>query len=115
MSRLRINGRGQRWIAGLLVLTLAVLTPVSCLIHCALMDARRQASQIAFFLCDHGDPGAMQAMDHAAAPLPRAFYELLSSPATALPLVLTLVFCLVPRPAPLPALLRFRPPTPPPR
>jgi hypothetical protein len=115
VSSRSVNRVIQRCLAGLVVLTLAVLSPASCLIHCAIMDARRHAVELAFFLCDHGEPIALHAVEMPPMPMPRAFYELLPSLAFHAPLTIVLVFVLALRPAPLPARLRCQPPTPPPR
>ncbi len=105
----------QRIVASLVALMLAVLNPASCLIHCAVMDARQEAAQLAFFLCDHGEPSVGYSAEMPPTQLPRAFYELLPSLAIFAPLTLVLMLVLMLRPALQPALLRYQPPTPPPR
>jgi hypothetical protein len=94
---------------------LAVLNPASCLIHCAIMDARQEAAQLAFFLCDHAEPVAVHAAHLPTSPMPRAFYELVSSFAIIVPPLLVLVLFLTLRSTSYPYRVRFQPPTPPPR
>jgi hypothetical protein len=115
MSGFFANWVLHRLLAGLAALTLAVLNPASCLIHCAMMDARHEAAYLAFFLCDHGEPNALHQAELPPTQMPRAFYEVLASPATLVPLTLVLLVILVPRPTPQPLFVPTRPPTPPPR
>lgn len=115
VNRLWTNLIVQRSVVGLIVLTLAVVNPVSCLIHCVMMDARLRAAQTAFFLCDHGEPVVVHAAHLPATPMPRAFYEVLPSVAAGVAPLLILVRLLTARPTLQPAFVRFQPPTPPPR
>jgi hypothetical protein len=115
-----VNGHPYKWLgvrasALLVVLVLAVLSPLSCLVHCAVLDARQHTYGVAFFLCDHGDLVPQAQPTDLPAPLsPRAVYELVLLALMTLLLVRTTQQLL--RPAP----VLFHPwqsppPTPPPR
>lgn len=119
-------------LAVLVVLTLAVLNPIVCLIHCAAMDAlihhahtyQTSTSGGSFFLCDMpfqtGQPHVavtaerIQSSTTAASTLPRAVYESVTS----VPLLITLLLFLIAHLNLLNVSMSSRntpPPTPPPR
>lgn len=107
-----------RAAALLLAITLGLLSPLSCVIHCAILQLFVEPPAISHFLC--GEPGAMRAVTSPAAhlpaaPTPRALYELLSPP-TCVSVPTTVQFTTIAistfvRPRP----VALTPPTPPPR
>jgi hypothetical protein len=101
-------------LAYFIALTLAVLNPLACMIHCAAIDARAHqghahetsASGISFYLCDMSlllsQPPAMMAAERistqpaASSALPRAVYEGVALPTITLSLLVLLMAFLTP-------------------
>jgi hypothetical protein len=90
------GGAGYRLlpiVAVITILHLGVLTPLSCIVHCALQQRAVDQSALAFFLCSEHHTNADAAIPVAApadGASPRAFYELLC------PLMLLAVLPLLP-------------------
>lgn len=94
---LRLSGgagyRLFKLVAVLAVLHLGLLTPLSCIVHCALQPRAADQSALAFFLCGEHHTSADTALPVPApadSASPRAFYELLR------PLLLLTVLPLLP-------------------
>ncbi len=101
-------------LAYFIVLTLAVLNPLTCLIHCAVIDAwshrghahETGTSGISFYLCDmsllmSGPPATMTAERISTQPAatsapPRAVHEGIALATIALPLLVLLIAFLQP-------------------
>jgi hypothetical protein len=100
-------------LASLIALTLAVLNPLACLIHCAVIDARAHRAQAqhaaadaaALYLCDLlrlGQSDAVMStapistLPPAAGILPRAFYEGTVPAVIGLPLLILVTALLAP-------------------
>ncbi len=119
------RGLGWRWarwapgvVALLLVLTLGLLSPLSCIIHCAIRQFLAERPAISYFLC--GEHGTLRASTASTtqlptAPTPRALYEMLSPPIRVIALATVLVFAVAARLPLRPRSLALAPPTPPPR
>ncbi|MCS6882814.1 MAG: hypothetical protein RMK84_09735 [Oscillochloridaceae bacterium] len=97
------------------IVTIALVNPLLCLVHCAMSERHAALSaEQRHFLCDLGDTDAGRVSGPFAAVWsgPRAVYEALPLPATALVIVVALVGILVAAPltARQHAPLRDRPP-----
>ncbi|GAB4424060.1 MAG: hypothetical protein OHK0015_02400 [Chloroflexi bacterium OHK40] len=119
-------------VAAIIVLTLAILNPLACVIHCATLDARALQAHThgtgveagAAFLCElsalMSQPPTAVAAEQISLPLlavsslPRAVYEGVALAAFALPLLVLLVGFRPPRATPIVS-YRTSPPCPPPR
>lgn len=110
-----------RWwphaVALLIALELGLLSPLSCVIHCAVQGMLAERPALAFFLCgEHGTLAAPATSDIPPGPTPRASYELLQCPLTLLMVTsLLLVAVLAPFPGQRCRPVTLPPPTPPPR
>lgn len=119
---LPLTGRCSRWaprvVALLIAVNLGLLSPLSCVIHCAIIRIFAERPAISLFLC--GEHRAIvvssaPSADLPVAPIPRALYELLSLPAAVIALAIALIAAVVAGPPRHPSSMTFAPPTPPPR
>lgn len=107
-----------RAIALLVALNLGLLSPISCVIHCALYQLFAAPPAISLFLCgEHGASATSPTPVDAppTAPTPRAMYKLVSLPLSLLALVRILICALLVSAPPTHRSIAFVPPTPPPR
>ncbi|NWF78790.1 MAG: hypothetical protein HXY37_01940 [Chloroflexi bacterium] len=121
------DGRGlacrcARWtprvVALLLGLTLGLLNPLSCVVHCAIRQFLAERPAISYFLCgEHGTlrAGTASTTPLPTAPTPRALYEMLSPPTRVMTLAAVLVVAVAASSPLRPRSLALAPPTPPPR
>lgn len=114
--------RCARWlphiVALLLVLTLGLLNPLSCVIHCAIRQFLTERPAISYFLCgEHGTQrvSAASTTPLPTAPTPRALYEMLSPPTRVIALAALLIAAVAAAAPRRPRSLALAPPTPPPR
>lgn len=121
LAGLRLRCVVTRWwphaVALLIALELGLLSPLSCVIHCAVQRMLAERPVLAFFLCgEHGTLAAPATPDIPPGPTPRASYELLQDPLTLLMVTsLLLVAMLAPCPVQRCRSVTLLPPTPPPR
>ena len=105
----------------LVVLTLAVLNPLACLIHCAVvghaMAMVRDTSYSYRFFCDlsHVEHTENGEASRSPLPIPRAFYEFIPVAIVLLLLQSSRIVTLLPSRRPTFSQTFFTPPTPPPR
>ncbi len=117
---LRLRRVATRWwphaVALLIALELGLLSPLSCVIHCAVQRMLAERPALAFFLCgEHGTLAAAATPDAPPGPTPRASYELLQCTVTLLTVASLLVALLAPHPVQRRRPVTLPPPTPPPR
>ncbi|MEM8530583.1 MAG: hypothetical protein AAGF95_07060 [Chloroflexota bacterium] len=105
----------------LVVLTLAILNPLACLIHCAVVGhARAIARDTSYshrFFCDlsHVEYTESGETPRSPVPIPRAFYEFIPVAIVLLLLQSGRIVTLLPSRRPTFSQMFFTPPTPPPR
>jgi len=117
---LRLRRVAVRWwpqaVALLIALELGLLSPLSCVIHCAMQRMLAERPALAFFLCgEHGTLAAPATPDIPPGSTPRASYELLQYPLMLLMVTSLLVAVLAPCPVQRCRPVTLPPPTPPPR
>lgn len=116
----RLRRAATRWwphaVAVLIALELGLLSPISCVIHCAVQRMLTERPALAFFLCgEHGTLVAPATSEAPPGPTPRASYELLHHTVTLLMAASLLMAVLAPRPPQRRCPDTLPPPTPPPR
>ncbi len=104
----------------LVALELALLNPLSCVLHCLIQQWQAAHATPAWFLCDlhpatSAESRGAEPLTASAPMIPRAVYEALPPVSLALLALLPLAFTLGPIRLRVPLRIAIPPPTPPPR